>query len=124
MRTLTLIILLTSACYGQDSLIHKWTPGYQTVITPGIMIIEPRTSHEWTPITLEDMDAYWQECWNDSTKQVQFIGWLYKDPKTKEIYVVDHRWGDDPRFIEVKKEFYTHREPTFAGFREWMRRKK
>jgi hypothetical protein len=124
MKTLSLIILLTSAiCYGQD--FRQLGRPFRIQADTSSPIGQAR----WHPqiITLEDMDAYWQECWNDSTSQTFHISLIGGNEYTS---LCPREYGEaciDPGISPAfrgHRTIYTHREPTFAGFREWMRRKK
>jgi hypothetical protein len=147
MRTLTIIILLTSAiCYGQGHDSTLFIHPYNNNVDTSTSIT--RTPYPtWMLLTLEDIDAYWQECWNDSTKhdRCNDCDYSVKDVERRYPYCSDdlkrmictdttHLHFIAPRASDgdsvllrlewIARFYYTHREPTFTGFREWMRRKK
>jgi hypothetical protein len=113
MKSLLAIMLFASTiCYGQgmadSSYTYKYPKEMLTLPYIPLGIYKPVTV-----ITLEDLLAYKAECWNDSTKQEELRPCFSSvgSPCPGHSY-------DPPRI------YYTHREPTFIGFIDWIERRR
>jgi hypothetical protein len=71
-------------------------------------------------VTIALLQAYEKECYNDSTVYMKHVG------NSQQCYWIDYLMGDAP--VCVNKEHhdikaYKHREPTFKGFLEYIKKK-
>jgi hypothetical protein len=67
------------------------------------------------PITRQDLFDYFQECKNDSTMKINWVGrgrvFIQKG------YPLDEY---DFAYIEPETTYVHHKKPTFQGFKEWL----
>jgi hypothetical protein len=107
-----LVILFTITCLGQDiksDVTLKFKPS------------------EWEIISLQqylkDYQQYETECYADSSKQYYRLEqvWGERDSWRMAKILVDTETAENCKCI--LPYFYTHREPTFTGFMEWLKKK-
>jgi hypothetical protein len=100
---------------------------FKLTVKRGIEITPDSLSPQPDYITLEDLLTYKAECWNDSTKQEKvrwrlFLGASNEDSMWVScddiISPLENGWK---RIITTT---YTHREPTFTGFIDWIERRR
>jgi hypothetical protein len=118
MKTL-LIILILFACLGVNGQVD--TVFYD--IGKGLVIDNYEKDQNYHLITLEDMEVYIQECYNDSTLTHTHI-----EQQNEVCYcrignlAIGYDWE---LCCEDRSHFtYTHRKPTFEGFYKYLKRKR
>ena len=91
---------------------------------------------EGTPITLELLIEYRDSCYADSTRHIRRFRnermktneglWMYTGGITRQDGPVSYGGlkCDKRNLPEIRDTIYTHKQPTFHGFIEWMRRRK
>lgn len=128
MKLLPFLFLLSFACYGQiDSSQVDWTTAKNRIIIDGRLVYNTGGNligyetgdlltgqyHE-LPSLEEKLIQYADECYNDSTK---YCSYLVCDNGCIEI-PCDY---EHPAYEYCKKK-YIHREPTFSGFIQWLKK--
>jgi hypothetical protein len=74
---------------------------------------------------LDAYKAYSDECWADSTKRVakEYFQKFYRPDMS--IGLIKIEYVTEPMYMADSVEtttYYTHREPTFTGFMEFLKR--
>lgn len=126
MRTILLCILisvLSHWAWGQRD--SRWqSVSVDTVWTPH-EIHMARWYQQFRPL-LEVLKFYSDECWADSTNQTFHV---YSYGGNEYTSLCPREYGEpciDPGInpgFRGHRTIYTHREPTFTGFREFLERK-
>jgi hypothetical protein len=112
MKLLTFFFLLTITCLGQSKYSSNIFVRDSILYYYGIPANTPL--HKIPISILNDIEEYEWECFGDSNKQ------YYRFEKTGKI-LVDTEIAENCKCI--LPFFYTHREPTFTGFMEFVQKK-
>lgn len=136
MKTLLLLILCPTLCFGQ---IHNWDSiAKQADISAityaigdgiekdGIFYVDYNPS-----ITLNDLIDYKNECYNDSTKYCyrKICDWDCEEikcdcnAKPQYITLFNEKGEKEQRELFPCSTKYIHRTPTFEGFIKWVEKK-
>ena len=142
MKTIILLLLLIPAmCFAGDNadiwsnqIIFNWTE------TDSFLYNEKPTILLNVIILLELYDEYAQECYADTIKAIKFADdymiirenygeWLTEKQLEDMGYKYRYRWITDTYIdfneeIEIEFDYIFTKEPTFAGFIEYLRRLK
>ena len=92
-------------------------------------------SASWRPVTVHDLSEYSKECYADSTAHKGFWFWRTSITGKDDIAPAndpdawwrdwDSMGGSLERWYKTKATYrYTHREPTFPGFIQYMKGKR
>ena len=124
MRTIILCILisvLSHWAWGQDSVLVSESTRKATVHEIHMSL----WYQQFRPL-LDAYKFYEAECWADSTKQTFHV---YSSGRNEYTSLCPREYGEtcidpgiSPRF-RGHRTIYTHREPTFTGFMEFLKRK-
>ena len=122
-KTLLVLIVFASVVFGQT-----WDGGSRIDTTKKQIHFFP-AGEELYPkfITLQDLLDYEKECYADSSKIEKQRWVMYSKDELKRFhyFTVDtmyYIWNKDTTIsLTPRYYYYTHREPTFRGFIEFMR---